>query len=146
MDETQRRRCSEFARLLFGRSLKSGDIEGLAKQCSSYEEFRIRLVLQLSISNEVSQRIATRWRDALKKSDDTVDANVLLHMLEALADRQAGLEQQMRQANVELLDKLKAIDGAASAQAVLRTNLEEYRAQIAAIRAQLEHMDDIPAQ
>ncbi len=53
--------------------------------------------------------------------------------------------RKMREANAEMLDRLQALDAAATAQSGWRTDLDEIRAQIAEIRKNLEHLEELPS-
>jgi hypothetical protein len=145
MNEPEKVRCEEYSRVLFGKSLKGGDLEDLVKGSSSYEEFRVRVVHKWSNKDDKSKQITVHWRSSVAKKDDSPDANILLHMLESLAEKQTELERKMREANAELLDRLKALDSATTAQATWRTTLEETRYQIAEIRKWLEGLEELPS-
>jgi hypothetical protein len=145
MNEPEKIRCEEYSRAIFGKSLKNSELEDLVKGSSSYDEFRIRAVHKFASRNEYSKKIAVRWQSTVVvKTDDHPDANILLHMLESLAQRQVELERKMREANAELLAKLQALDAAATTQAVWRANLDEIRDQIAEIRKNLEQLEVLP--
>jgi hypothetical protein len=145
MNEPEKVRCEEYSRAIFGKSVKNAELEDLVKGSSSFEEFRIRMVHKFSNKNEHSKKIAVRWQTTIVKTDDRPDANILLHMLESLAQRQVELERKMRESNAELLEKLQALDKAATTQAVWRTNLDEIRDQIAEIRKNLEQLEVLPS-
>jgi len=145
MNEPEKGRCEEYSRVLFGKSLRGGDLEDLVKGSSSYEEFRVRVVHKLANKDEKSKQITVRWRNSVAKKDDSPDANILLHMLESLAEKQTELERKMRDANAELLERLKTLDSAATTQATWRTTLEETRYQIAEIRKCLEGLEELPS-
>jgi hypothetical protein len=146
MNEPEKIRCEEYSRAIFGKSVKNAELEDLVKGSSSFEEFRIRMVHKFANKNEYSKKIAVRWQSTVVKTDDHhTDANILLHMLESLAQRQVELERKMREANAELLDRLQALDAAATTQAVWRTNLDEIRDQIAEIRKNLEQLEVLPS-
>lgn len=145
MNEPEKVRCAEYSRALFGKSVKNGDFEDLLRGSSSFEEFRIRLVHKFAGKSEHSKKVAVRWQSTVTKRNDSPDGNILLHKLESLAQKQIELERKMREANAELLDKLHALDAAATVQAGWRTNLEEIRTQIAAIRGDLEHLEELPS-
>ncbi len=130
--------------MLFGKSLKRRDVEDLLKLCSSFEEFRVRVVLTFSKATEAAKKVAAHWRATAVKEVDSPDANILLHMLEKLSQKQNDLERKMRDATAELLDKLKAIDTAATAQAEWRTNIDDIRSQVSAMRKRLDHVEEIP--
>lgn len=145
MNEPERVRCEEYSRAVFGKSLKNGDIEELLRASASYAEFRIRVVQRFSNKNEHSKKIAVRWQSTVSKADDHPDANILLHMLESLAQKQIDLERRIREANTQLLERLQTLDTAATAQSGWRTDLEEIRTQIAEIRKSLEHLEELPS-
>jgi DNA repair exonuclease SbcCD ATPase subunit len=145
MDEPQKNRCEEYSRALFGKSVKNSELEDLVKGSSSFDEFRVRVVHKFASRNEYSKKIAVRWQSTVVKSDDHPDANILLHMLESLAQRQIELERKMREANAELLERFQALDAAATTQASWRANLDEVRHQIAEIRKDLEKLEVVPS-
>jgi septin family protein len=145
MNEPEKGRCEEYSRVLFGKSLKNPELEDLVKGTSSYEEFRIRAVAKFAPKSENSKQITLRWRNSVVQTDDSLDANILLHRLESLAERQTELERKMREANGELLERLKALDSLATAQATWRTTLDEIRCQIAEIRKSLERLEQLPS-
>ncbi len=145
MNEPERIRCEEYSRALFGKSVKNNDFEDLVKGSSSFEEFRIRVVHKFANKYEHSKKVAVRWQSTVVKTDDSPDANILLHRLESLAQKQIDLERKMREANAEMLDRLQALDAAATAQSGWRTDLDEIRAQIAEIRKNLEHLEELPS-
>jgi hypothetical protein len=146
MNEPERVRCEEYSRALLGKSVKNSELDDLVKGSSSFEEFRIRAVQRFANRNEFSKKIAVRWQSTIvKPTDDRPDGNILLHMLESLAQKQVDLERKMREANAELLERLQTLDAAATTQAVWRANLDEIRDQIAEIRKNLEHLDDLPS-
>jgi hypothetical protein len=144
MNEPEKVRCEEYSRAVFGKSVKNSELEDLVKGSSSFEEFRIRMVHKFANKNELSKKISLRWQNTIVKSDDSVDANILLHMLESLAQKQIELERKMREANTELLERLQALDVAATAQAMWRTSLDEICVQIAEIRKSLELLEGLP--
>ena len=145
MNEPEKNRCEEYSRAIFGKSLKNSELEDLVKGSSSFDEFRIRAVHKFASRNEYSKKIAVRWQSTLVKTDDRTDANILLHMLESLAQRQVELERKMREANAELLERFQALDKAATTQAVWRANLDEIRDQISEIRKNLEQLEVLPS-
>ena len=145
MNEPEKVRCAEYSRALFGKSVKNGDFEDLLKGSSSFEEFRIRLVHKFASKNEHSKKVAVRWQATVTHKNDSPDGNILLHKLESLAQKQIELERKMREANADLLDKLHTLDTAATVQSGWRTNLEEIRTQIAEIRRNLEHLEELPS-
>ena len=144
MNESELSQCEQYSQVLFGKSLKRRDIEDLVKLCSSFEEFRVRVVLKFSPKTEAAKKVAANWRESAVEEVDSPDANILLHMLENLSQKQNDLDRKMRDAAAELLDKLKAIDTAATAQAEWRTNIEDIRSQVSALRKRLDHVDEIP--
>jgi hypothetical protein len=145
MNEPEKVRCEEYSRAVFGKSVKNSELEDLVRGSSSFEEFRIRMVHKFANKNELSKKITVRWQNTVVKSDDSPDANILLHMLESLAQKQIELERKMREANTELLERFQALDAAATAQAVWRTNIDEICVQIAEIRKSLEHLEGLPS-
>jgi hypothetical protein len=145
MNESELGQCEQYSQMLFGKSLKSRDAEDLVKLCSSFEEFRVRAVLKFSQKTEAAKKVAAHWRASAVKEVESPDANILLHMLENLSQKQNDLERKMRDATAELLDKLKAIDTAATAQAEWRTNIDDMRLQVSALRKKVDHVDEIPA-
>jgi DNA repair exonuclease SbcCD ATPase subunit len=147
MNEPEKIRCEEYSRALFGKSVKNNELEDLVKGSSSYDEFRVRVVHKFSNRNEYSKRIAGRWQSTIvvKTADHLPDANILLHMLEGIAQRQVEVERKMREANAELLERLQTLDAAATTQAIWRANLDEIRDQIGAIRKSLERLEELPS-
>jgi hypothetical protein len=145
MNDPERVRCEEYSRAIFGKSVKHGDFEDLVKGSSSFEEFRIRLVHKFAHKNEQSKKIAVRWQSTATKANDSPDANILLHRLESLAQKQVELERKVREANADWLEKLRILDAAATAQSGWRTSLDDIRTQIAEIRQNLEHLEELPA-
>jgi hypothetical protein len=145
MNEPEKVRCQEYSRALFGKSIKNAELEDLVKGSSSFDEFRIRVVHKLANRNEYSKQIAVRWQSTVVKTDDRPDANILLHMLESLALKQVELERKWREANAELLERLQTLDASATTQAVWRANLDGIRDQIAEIRKNLEHLEELPS-
>jgi chromosome segregation ATPase len=144
MNEPERIRCDEFSRILLGSSLKAASLEQLAEASASYQDFRVQAVAQASGKNELSQRIAARWRQTVVRTPPS-DANSLLHTLEGLAQKQIELDRRMRESRAELLDKLKALDAFATAQASWRSSLQEMRQQIFELRKRLESVDNSPS-
>jgi hypothetical protein len=145
MNELEKMRCEEYSRAIFGKSVKNKELEDLVKGSASFEEFRIRVVHKCSNRNEQTKKIAARWQSTLVKPDAVPDANILLHMLESLAQKQVDLERKLREANADLLSRLQVLDAAATGQAVWRTNLEEIRDQIAVIRRNLAQLEEVPS-
>jgi hypothetical protein len=144
MNELEKKRCEEYSRILFGKSVKGDDLEELVRASSSFEDFRIRVVYKFANKNENSKQISLRWRNSVAKVEEVPDGNSLLHVLEGLAQKQVELERKMREGNTELLDKLQALDAAATTQASWRINLDEIRYQIAEIRKGLECLEEVP--
>lgn len=146
MDEPQKIRCEEYSRAIFGKSVKGSELEDLVKGSSSFDEFRVRVVHKFASRNEYSKKIAVRWQSTVVKSDDHhPDANILLHTLETLAQRQVELERKMREANADLLERLQTLDAAATTQTLWRANLDEIRDQIAELRRNLEKLEVVPS-
>jgi seryl-tRNA synthetase len=145
MNEPERARCEEYSRAVFGKSVKNGDFEDLLKASASFAEFRIRIVHRFSNKNEHSKKIAVRWQSVVGKADDHPDANILLHMLESLAQKQIDLERRIREANTQLLERLQTLDTAATSASGWRTDVEEIRTQITEIRKSLEHLEELPS-
>jgi DNA-binding transcriptional MerR regulator len=77
--------------------------------------------------------------------DGAPDANRLLHVLESLVLKHTDLEGKMRDANTDLLEKFKALDTTATALAILRTNSDDMRLQMAGLRSALEHSEEMPS-
>jgi hypothetical protein len=144
MNEPEKGRCEEYSRALLGKALKSGDLEDLVKGSASFEEFRVRAVHKYAEKNDSLRKVTARWRKNVVKTEESPDANTLLHMVEGLSERQIELERKMREANAELLERLKALDSAATTQATWRTTLDETRYQIAEIRQCLERLEEVP--
>jgi hypothetical protein len=145
MNDPETNRCEEYSRILFGKSVKGGELNDLVRGSASFEDFRIRVVHKFANRNEHSKKITMRWHNSVAKAADSHDANSLLHMLENLALKQIELERRMREATVELLEKLKALDAHSTAQAAWRTSFDEIRNQMAEIRSRLEHLEEVPS-
>src|ERR1700722_2354193 len=145
MNEPERARCEDYSRALFGKTVKKAEFEDIVKGSASFEDFRIRVVHRCSGKSEQSKKIAARWQSTVVKSAPFPDANILLHMLESLAQKQIDLERKLRDANADLLARLQVLDAAATGQAAWRTHLEEIRGQIAVIRGNLARSEDVPS-
>jgi hypothetical protein len=130
--------------MLFGKAVKKSEIEEIVRGSESYEEFRIRVVHRCFGKNEHSTKIAARWQSTVAKPDPLPDANILLHMLESLAQKQIDLERKLREANAQLLSKLQELDAAATSHAAWRKQLDEMRGQIAVIRGNLARSEQLP--
>jgi hypothetical protein len=144
MNESERARCAQYTQILFGKSLKSRDADDLISLCSSFDEFRIRVVLEFSQKAEALKKVAAHWRGSAVREDKAPDANIMLHMLENLSQKQNDLERKMRDTSAELLAKLQAIDGVATAQAEWRNSIDEIRTQITVLRNRLDYVDEVP--
>jgi chromosome segregation ATPase len=144
MNEPEKEKCQEYSQVLFGKSLKGAEFHDLVRESSSYEEFRVRSVAKIAPRSADSKQIAVRWRSSVERANDSPDANGLLHKLESLAEKQNELERKMRDANGELLAKLRALDSLATAQETWRSALDEIRCQIAEIRQSLERSEELP--
>jgi hypothetical protein len=144
MNESELARCAQYSQILFGKSLKSRDADDLVSLCSSFEEFRIRVILQFSQKAEAPRKVAAHWRASAVKEDGSPDANITLHMLENLSQKQNDLERKMRDTSAELLAKLQAIDSVATAQGEWRSSIDEIRTQIAVLRNRLDQVDEVP--
>jgi hypothetical protein len=144
MNESELARCAQYTQILFGKSLKSRDADDLVSVCSSFDEFRIRLVLKFSQKTEALKKVAAHWRASAVKEDKSPDANIMLHMLENLSRKQSDLELKMRDTSAELLAKLQAIDSVATAQAEWRNSIDEIRTQLTLLRTRLDHEDEVP--
>lgn len=145
MNKSEKGRCEEYSRVLLGKSLKAAEFEDLFKGSSSYEEFRIRAVAKLAPRSGNSNQIALHWRNSVKQIENSIDANTLLNRLESLAEKQTELDRKMREANGELLARLKALDSLAISQETWATALNEIRYQIVEMRKSLEHLEDLPS-
>jgi hypothetical protein len=144
MNEPEKSRCEDYSRAVFGKAVKKSELEDIVKASSSFQDFRIRVVHKWSAKNEHSKKIAARWQNTVAKPAALPDANILLHMLESLAQKQIDLERKLREANADLLARLQVLDAAATSQAVWRNQLEEMRCQIATIRGNLARLEDLP--
>jgi hypothetical protein len=145
MNESEKTKCEDYSRILFGKAVKKTELEEIVKGSSSYEDFRIRAVGRCFSKNEHSTKIAARWQSTVAKPEPLPDANILLHMLESLAQKQVDLERRLREANADLLTRLQALDAAATGHAAWRTQSEEIRGQIAAIRGNLARLEHLPS-
>jgi hypothetical protein len=145
MNEPEKAKCEDYSRALFGKAVKKAELEDILKGSASFEDFRIRVVHRCSGKNEHSKKIVARWQSTVVKSDSFPDANILLHMLESLAQKQIDLERKLREANADLLARLQVLDAAATGQAAWRLQLEEIRGQIAVIRGNLARSEDLPS-
>jgi hypothetical protein len=144
MNESELARCAQYTQILFGKSLKSRDADELVRLCSSFDEFRIRLVLKFSQKTEALKKVAAHWRASAVKEDKSPDANIMLHMLENLSQKQSDLELKMRDTSAELLAKLQAIDSVATAQSEWRNSIDEIRTQLTLLRTRLDHEVEVP--
>jgi hypothetical protein len=145
MNESDRARCAQYTQILFGKSLKSRDVDHLISLCTSFAEFRVRAVLEFSQNAEAPKKVAAHWRASAVKDDSSPDANIMLHMLENLSQKHYDLEQTMRDTSAELLAKLQVIDSIATAQAEWRNSMDEIRMQIMMVRNRLDNVDALPA-
>jgi len=145
MNDPEKVRCEEYSRAIFGKSVKTKDLEDLVKGSASFEDFRIRVVHKCSKLNDHTKQVVVRWQSTLAKPANVPDANILLHMLEGLSLKQTDLERKLREANAELLSRLQALDAAATGQAAWRFSLDEMREQIAVIRRNLAQLEELPA-
>jgi hypothetical protein len=145
MNEPEKTRCEDYSRMLFGKALKKGEFEEIVKASASFADFRIRVVHRCSARNEHSKQIAARWQSTVARPEPVPDANILLHMLESLSQKQLDMERKLREASADLLARLQVLDAAATSHAAWRSQLEEIRGQIAVIRGNLARSEDIPS-
>jgi hypothetical protein len=145
MNEPEKAKCDEYSRALFGKAVKKAEFEEVVKGSLSFEDFRIRVVHRCRGKNEHSKKIAAHWQSTMVKPEPFPDANILLHMLESLAQKQIDLERKLRDANADLLARLQVLDAAATGQAAWRIQLDEIRGQIAVIRETLARTEDLPS-
>ena len=144
MNDTEKSRCEEFARVLFGSAVKTADMESALGMSGSYEEFRIQVIANLATKHEMAKDIYDIWREAVERRDDSPDGNRLLHTLESISVNIASVETQMRAASVDLLEKLKTIDVGVSALASLQASVDGAREALASIRSELEMLEEAP--
>jgi hypothetical protein len=143
MDDIERVQCEQYSRIVFGKFAKGKEFDDLIKGSFSYRDFRIHAIQKFANKTETLKRISQRWQGSVAKPDTGPDANRLLHMLETLVVKHADLERRIREANTDLLDKFKTLDTAATSQATWRTHLAEMRLQIAGVRSDLEHSEEM---
>src|SRR5260370_37900327 len=108
MNESELARCAQYTQILFGKSLKNRDADDLISLCSSFEEFRVRIVLKFFQKAEALKKVAAHWRDSAIKEDNSPDGNIMLHMLENLSQKQKDLERKKLDPSAELFEKLQA--------------------------------------
>jgi uncharacterized membrane-anchored protein YhcB (DUF1043 family) len=144
MNESELARCAQYNQILFGKALKRRDADDLISLCSSFDEFRIRVVLEFSQKAEALGKVVAHWRASAVKESKSPDASITFHMLENLSQKQNDLERKMRDTSAELLAQLQAIDSIATAQGEWRTSIDEIRTQITVVRNRLAHLDEVP--
>jgi hypothetical protein len=143
MDDIERGQCEQYSRILFGKLAKGKDFEDLIKGSFSYHAFRIQAVQRFANKNETTKKIVQRWQGAAKP-DSAPDATQLLQVLEGLVLKHTDLDRVIREAGMELLDRFKTLDTAATGQAIWRAELDDIRRQMAEIRSGLENSEEVP--
>ena len=141
MNDLDKRRCLEFAQLVLGRAARKSEVDTTAENCESFAEFRIALVLQHEGSLAVAKKVTARWRESLQKHHTSSNGNDLMHTAELLAMKHSEIEQQLRVSTADMLDKLRAIDTLATAQAQMRTRLSEIGDLVYQFRSQITQLD-----
>jgi uncharacterized protein YeaO (DUF488 family) len=143
MNDAEMARCREFARVLFGAGLDPEFMNATLGFCESLDDFRVRLVAELAPHNEVARGVMDRWASAIRPSREQLDGNALLHMLEAVAARVAMLEEKLRAASEENLERLRAIDSNATTLTSFQESAAAMRESLATIRERLEVLDEV---
>ncbi len=145
MNDTDLARCREFARVLFGGGIDPHVMDAAFGFCDSFDDFRVRLVAEMAPHNEIARGIMDRWAEVLKPSHEAIDGNALLHMLEAVSVRMEGLQEKLRAASDENLERLRAIDANATTLISLQESVAAMRQSLASIRLRLEVLDEVSA-
>lgn len=143
MLDHDKEQCFEFAHLLLGKLASNKDIESLTATVSSFDEFRVALVLKYENADQRARVVTDAWR---KKIDAKINAghiNDLTHTGEVLALKRSEMEQQLRSGTLEMLEKFKALDGLATLQADMRTRLSEVNDLIDKFRQQSARIESV---
>lgn len=143
MLDHDKEKCFEFARLLLGKLGSSKDIDSLTAAVSSFDEFRVALVLKYEDTDQRARAVADAWR---KKVDEKINAghiNDLTHTGEVLVLKRSEMEQQLRGNTLEMLEKFKALDGLATLQAAMRERLSEVNDLIDKFRQQSARIENV---
>jgi hypothetical protein len=143
MNDTDLVHCRDFARVLFGGVVDPEVMEATLGFCDSFEDFRIRLVAELAPHNEIARGIMDRWAHLLRPSHERLDGNALLHMLEAVSVRLEALQEKLRAASEENVERLRAVDANATTLASLQESVSTMRQSMASIRLRLEVLDEV---
>ena len=143
MLDHDKEQCLEFAHLLLGKLASNNDIESLTAAVSSFDEFRVALVLKYEDTDQRARAVADAWR---KRVDEKINAghiNDLTHTGEVLALKRSEMEQQLRGNTLEMLEKFKALDGLATLQANMRVHLSEVNDLIYKFRQQSARIESV---
>ena len=143
MNDAELARCREFARVLFGAGVDPEIMDATLGFCESFDDFRVRLVAELAPHNDVARALMDRWASAMRPSREQLDGNALLHMLEAISARLAMLQEKLRAASEENVERLRAIDTNATTLASLQESAAAMGQSLAAIRVRLEVLDEV---
>jgi hypothetical protein len=143
MNDRDLMHCREFARVLFGGGVDPEVMDAALGFCDSFEDFRIRLVAELAPHNEIARGIMDTWASVLKPSHEPLDGNALLHMLEAVSARLEALQERLRTASEENIERLRVIDANATTLASLQESVATVRQSMASIRLRLEVLDEV---
>src|SRR5471032_619551 len=143
MNDAELARCREFARVLFGAGVDPEIMDATLGFCESFDDFRVRLVAELAPHNDVARALMDRWASAMRPSREQLDGNALLHMLEAISARLAMLQEKLRAASEENVERLRAIDTNATTLASLQESAAAMGQSLADIRVRLEVLDEV---
>src|SRR6516164_3548859 len=143
MNDTEKSRCEEFARALYGGAVEPRELESAIRVSGTFEEFRVRFIANLSPKDATARDLVNAWRNGVELHRSRSDEGALLHTLETIAESVVVLEAQLRSASIDLLEKLKAIDAGVSTLASLQASVEGTRVALASMRRQLEMVDEV---
>jgi hypothetical protein len=136
MLDRDKERCFELAHLLFGKTSNNRDIEDVIASVSTFDEFRIALILKYEDADPRAREVADTWRRLVDGRLNAGHINDLAHTAEILALKRSEMEEMLRANTREMLEKFKAIDGLATVQAEMRERLSEVNDMIDKFRQQ----------
>jgi hypothetical protein len=143
MLDRDKERCFELAHLLLGKAANIRDIEEVVASVSTFEEFRVALVLKYEDADPRAREVADTWRKLVDGRLNAGHINDLAHTGEVLALKRSEMEEMLRANTREMLEKFKAIDGLATVQAEMRERLSEVNDMIDKFRQQSARIERI---
>ena len=132
-------RARRLYELLLGRSGRKEQLRKMIEEAEAFADFRVMLVRN-GEEHEGLAEVLSDWRRRLAAWHTETDDRKLLHDLEVLMLKQRDIEKLLKANESILIDKLRALDSAATELLELNQKVREVRAAMEAHRQLLSDL------